>query len=34
MKKIAVFFLIIIIIVVGMSYMYMTYKAKYYEAKK
>ena len=34
MKKIAVFFLIIIIIVVGMAYMYMTYKANYYAAKK
>lgn len=34
MKKIAIFFLIIIIIVVGMSYIYLNYKANYYEAKK
>ena len=34
MKKIAVFFLIIIIIIVGMSYMYMNYKSNYYSAKK
>lgn len=34
MKKLAIFFLIIIIIIVGMSYLYLNYKANYYEAKK
>ena len=34
MKKIALFFLIITIIVVGISYMYLNYKARYNEAKK
>ena len=34
MKKIALFFLIIIIIVVGISYMYLNYKASYNEAQK
>lgn len=34
MKKIALFFLIIIIIVAGISYMYLNYKANYYQAKK
>ncbi len=34
MKKLALFFLIIIIIVVGISYMYLNYKASYYEAQR
>ncbi len=34
MKKIALFFLIITIIVVGISYMYLNYKADYNEAQK
>lgn len=34
MKKIAIFFLIIIIIVVGMSYLYLNYKASYNQAKQ
>ncbi len=34
MKKLAIFFLIVIIIIVGISYMYLNYKASYYEAKK
>lgn len=34
MKKIAIFFLIIIIIIVGISYMYLNYKVKYNEAQK
>ncbi len=34
MKKIAIFFFIIIVIVAGVSYVYMNYKANYYEAKK
>lgn len=34
MKKLAIFFLIIIIIIVGMSYLYLNYKANYYETKK
>ena len=34
MKKIAIFFLIIIIIVVGISYMYLNFKANYNEAQK
>ncbi len=34
MKRIALFFLIIIIIVVGISYMYLNYKASYNTAKK
>lgn len=34
MKKIAIFFLILIIIVVGISYMYLNYKANYNQAKK
>ena len=34
MKKLAIFFLIVIIIIVGISYMYLTYKANYNEAKK
>ena len=34
MEKIALFFLIIIVIVVGISYMYLNYKANYYQAKK
>lgn len=34
MKKIAIFFLIIIIIIVGISYMYLNYKANYNQAKR
>ena len=34
MKKLAIFFLIIIIIIVGISYMYLNYKANYYEAQR
>lgn len=34
MKKIALFFLAIVIIVVGISYMYLNYKANYNNAKK
>ncbi len=34
MKKIALFFLIIIVIVVGISYMYLNSKANYYQSKK
>lgn len=34
MKKLAIFFLIIIIIIVGISYLYLNYKANYYTAKK
>lgn len=34
MKKLAIFFLVIIIIIVGMSYMYMNYKANYYINQK
>lgn len=34
MKKIALFFLIIIVIVVGISYMYLNSKASYYQTKK
>lgn len=34
MKKIALFFLIIVIIIVGMSYMYLNYKAEINNAKK
>ena len=34
MKKLSIFFLIIIIIIVGMSYLYLNYKANYYETKK
>ena len=34
MKKIALFFLIIVIIVVGMSYMYLNYKSNYNTAKR
>ena len=33
-KKIALFFLIIIIIIVGISYMYFNYKANYYTTKR
>lgn len=33
MKKLAIFFLIVIIIVVGISYMYLNYKANYNETK-
>lgn len=34
MKKLAIFFLIVIIIIVGISYLYLNYKANYYEAQK
>ena len=34
MKKLAIFFLIIIVIIVGISYVYLNYKANYYQAKK
>ncbi len=34
MKKIAIFFLCVIVILVGISYMYLNYKANYYEVKK
>lgn len=34
MKKLAVFFLIIVIIIVGISYMYLSYKANYHEAQR
>ena len=34
MKKLALFFLMIVIIIVVISYMYLNYKANYYEAKK
>lgn len=34
MKKLAIFFLIIIIIVVGISYIYLNYKSNYNAAKK
>lgn len=34
MKKLALFFLTITIIIVGISYMYLNYKANYYTAKK
>lgn len=34
MKKIAIFFLIVIIIITGIAYMYLNYKANYYQAQK
>lgn len=34
MKKLAMFFLIVIIIIVGIFYLYLDYKANYYETKK
>ena len=34
MKKLAIFFLIVIIIIVGISYMYMNYKAKFNTAQR
>lgn len=34
MKKLAIFFLIIIIIIVGISYIYLNYKSNYYTAKR
>lgn len=34
MKKLAIFFLIVIIIIVGISYMYLNYKANYYTAQR
>ena len=34
MKKIAIFFFIVIVIIVGISYTYLSYKSNYYEAKR
>lgn len=34
MKKIAIFFLILVIIVAGISYIYLNYKANYYETQR
>ena len=34
MKKIAIFFVIIVILICGISYLYLNYKANYNEAKK
>ena len=34
MKKIAIFFFIVIVIIVGISYTYLNYKSNYYEAKR
>lgn len=34
MKKLAIFFLIVVIVIVGISYMYLNYKANYYEAQR
>lgn len=34
MKKLAIFFLIIVIIIVGISYLYLNYKANYYNAQR
>ena len=34
MKKVAIFFFIIVVIIAGVSYTYMNYKANYYEAKR
>lgn len=34
MKKLAIFFLIVIIIIVGISYLYLNYKSNYYEAQR
>ena len=34
MKKIAIFFFILIVIIVGVSYAYINYRANYYEAKR
>lgn len=34
MKKIAIFFVIIVILICGVSYLYLNYKANYNEAKK
>lgn len=34
MKKLAIFFLAIIIIIVGISYVYLNYKSNYYTAKR
>lgn len=34
MKKLAIFFLIIVIILVGISYLYLNYKANYYTAQR
>lgn len=34
MKKLAIFFLIVIIVVVGISYLYLNYKAQFHEAQR
>lgn len=34
MKKLAIFFLIVIIMIVGVSYIYLNYKANYYTAQR
>ena len=34
MKKLAIFFLVIVIVIVGVSYMYLHYKANYYKAQR
>lgn len=34
MKKLAIFFLVIVIVIVGISYMYLHYKANYYTAQR
>ena len=34
MKKLAIFFFILIIIIAGISYMYLNYQSNYYEAKR
>ncbi len=34
MKKLAIFFLLLVIIVVGMSYLYINYKLNYHQAKR
>lgn len=34
MKKLAIFFLIIVIVIVGISYMYLQYKSHYYTAQR
>ena len=34
MKKLAIFLFIVVVIIVGISYMYLNYRTSYYEAKK
>lgn len=34
MKKLAIFFLIVIVVIVGISYIYLNYKANYYTAQR